>query len=429
MSIKRTNLKDWLGWIRSLHENEVDLSLERVHEVGNRLKVVSPLKPVITVGGTNGKGSTVAGLEAIYRAAGYRVGAFTSPYLLKHNELVRLEGQPVSDALFINAYEAIEEARGDIRLTPFEFNALAAFFIFTNASLDVWILEVGLGGRLDAVNCIDAEVAVITSIALDHMELLGTTREAIGFEKAGILRFGKPVVSGERNPPHSLINAAQEKNAPLYGLGEAFEFTVEKEHWSWRRPSTALFNLPKPSLMLQNMAVSLMVIDLMQSTLPVARKAIDEGLRSVSLPGRIEVHQGEVTEILDVSHNPHAAFLLKERLSELACKGTTRAVFSMLNDKDILETLSVMKDSIEEWFVAPLAVERGASLEKLKMAFARAEIENVTYYSSIEKAYQASLMASVEGDRRVVFGSFYVVAAVKKRLFPLEKHSGVTGCK
>lgn len=407
------SLSDWLNWIKSIHVTEMDLSLERVSAVASRLNLLKPLCPVITIGGTNGKGSCVAGLEAIYLAQGYKVGTFTTPFLIRHNEQVRIQGIDATDQDFCQAYQRIEVARGDITLTLFEFNALAAFEIFHKANLDVWLLEVGLGGRWDAVNVIDADVAVIASISIDHSEWLGDTREAIAIEKAGIFRTDKSAVCGDFSPPSSLIEAAKNKKTALFIQGEDFGFEEKQDSWDFWSPKGWFKKFPLTRLALQNMASVLMTIELLNDRLTVSRDAIDSGLAKVVLPGRVEVVPGKITQIFDVSHNPAAAEFLAEWLRDNAISGKTRAVFSMLVDKDIVSTLMVMKDEIDEWFVGPIESERGASLAMLNYGFQKAGILNIKSYQTIREAHEVAVAASQIGDRVVVFGSFRTVAAVK----------------
>lgn len=372
-------LQAWLDKIRRQHGKSMDLGLARVAAVARQLDLLQPTAKVIIVGGTNGKGSTVAGLEAIYLAAGYRVGTFTSPYLFRFNEEIKIAGQEVSDETLIRAFEQVEAARGDVTLTVFEFNTLTALWLFREAAVDVMVLEVGLGGRLDAVNIIDADVSVVTSIALDHMDWLGDTRELIGREKAGIFRTDKPAVCGDLEPPETLVNYAEELQTPLFCQGKQFGWEKQNNTWRWWSESRQLDKLPLPRLALQNMATVLMVIELLQSELSVSVSAIEQALQSVTLPGRIQVLPGTVTTILDVSHNPAAAQFLANHLQQFPFAGKTRAVFSMLADKDIVATLQVMKNYIDEWHVAPLQVERGALHEKLIQSFQQAEIENVFF--------------------------------------------------
>jgi dihydrofolate synthase/folylpolyglutamate synthase len=408
-----TSLDQWIKHIQSQHRKSIDLGLERIKRIANELDLLTLPFPVITVGGTNGKGSTVAGLEAIYLANDYRVGAFTSPYLYKFNELVRIQGKSASDTDFIHAFEQIEKVRADVTLTQFEFNTLAALIIFKQSNLDIVILEVGLGGRLDAVNIIDADIMVVTSIAIDHADWLGDTREKIGREKAGIFRKHKPAVCGDFDPPHSLVAYAAGLDTPLFCQGRDFNFGKNLSSWIWQGQKNPLEQLPLPHLALQNMSSVLMAVELMQSKRPVTRDAIDKALVNLHLPGRIQVIPGEVTQILDVSHNPAAAEFLANYLRQQPIKGKTRAVFSMLADKDIAATLNVMRDEIDEWYIAALPVERGQSLEKLASAFKKADITAVKAYEAIQTAYETACSASMVGERVVVFGSFYTVAGVK----------------
>ncbi len=404
------HLDNWLEKIKHQHRTTMDLGLERVRDVARQLNLLTTHCPTILAGGTNGKGSTVAGLEAIYLAAGYRVGAFTSPYLYRFNELVRLQGKSASDEEFIQAFERIDAARGEITLTQFEFNTLAALAIFQNQKVDVIILEVGLGGRLDAVNIIDADISIVTSIAIDHAELLGETREKIALEKAGIFRSGKPAICGDFNPPATLLNYASQYFIPLFCQNQQFGFKEQENTWMWWSQQTHLENLPRPQLHLQNMATVLMAVELMQESLPVKRIAIETGLTTVNLPGRIQVIPGLITRILDVSHNPAAAELLAHFLRQHKSNGKTHAVFSMLADKDILATLHVMRDCIDEWYIASLQTERAASLSVLEYCFRMAGINDVRSYANIKSANQAALEDSNPADRIIIFGSFYTVA-------------------
>lgn len=408
--MKLSTLNDWLNWIGSVHTKEIELGLDRIREVAGRLRVIKPDCPVIIVAGTNGKGSTVAGLEAIYQAAQYRVGAFTSPILFKHNEYVRLNGVEASDQAFYEAYEAIEKARQGITLTPFEYHTLAALLIFKQSSLDIMLLEVGLGGRLDAVNIIDPDVAVVTNISIDHVDWLGSTREAIAREKAGIFRKEGTAVFGEEAVPISLLNEAREKAVNLFCAGRDFQYQTGIDDWLWVSGKSKFEHLPYNALAVQNMANVLMVIQLMQEKRPVSEKQIREGLVNAVLPGRIQILSGEITRIFDVSHNPGSIQLLADKLKQLPCSGRTLAVFSMLSDKDIAGSVKLIEDQINVWFISPLSIKRGASLKELETIFAGKE--NVSYFSSVPDAYAAALKEAVPGDRVVVFGSFYTVAAV-----------------
>jgi dihydrofolate synthase / folylpolyglutamate synthase len=408
--VKFKSLLEWLQWIKCQHTQPIDLSLERVGEMASRLDVLMPQCPVITVAGTNGKGSCVAGLEAIYRAGGYRVGAFTSPYLFNFNEQIRIQGFSVEDEVICYAFERIIMLCGEIRLTQFELGTLAALLIFRDAKLDVWLLEVGLGGRYDAVNALDADMALISSIGIDHVEWLGETRELIAREKAGIMRPNRPAICGDFDPPQSLIDYAYEIKAPLFCQNKQFGFTKHIEHWEWWSEHHHLKNLPMPSLALQNMATVLMAVHLLQNKLPISSEVINTALSAVTLPGRIQVIPGDVTHIFDVSHNPAAAEWLANYLQNNVILGNTHAVFSMLSDKDILATIQVIKEKINYWHCAPLAIDRGASLEKLDLAFLEADVHNVSQYSSIATALKVARTEAKRGDRIVIFGSFHTVS-------------------
>ena len=410
--MQNLSLTEWLIKIRSIHVTEMDFSLERVMEVAGRLNLLKPACPVITVGGTNGKGSCVAGLEAIYKAEGYRTGSFTTPFLFRHNEQVRVLGREAGDDDFCQAYARIEKALGNVTLTPFEFNALAAFEIFQKANLDVWLLEVGLGGRWDAVNVIDADVTLVASIGIDHTEWLGDTREKIAREKAGIFRPGKPAVCGDFDPPQPLIEIAAELKTPLFCQGKDFSFEDKGFSWTWKNHKNHFEKLPKPTLALQNMATVLQAIELLQERLPVTLDSIHRGLSQVTLPGRLQVIPGDIPQVFDVSHNPAAAEWLAKWIRENPIAGKTRAVFSMLADKDIVSTLLVMKKYIDDWYVGPIKETRGASLEKLRNCFHKTKNENVKYFSMIKDAHQEAMQESTSGDRIIVFGSFKTVTEV-----------------
>ena len=405
-------LKEWLEHTQAVHALGVDLGLDRVKEVARRLNLLNPTCPVITIAGTNGKGSCVAGLEAVYRAQGYKVGAFTTPYLFKHNEQVRIDGDDVEDEWFCQAFTHIEAARGEITLTQFEFNTLAALYLFHQANLDVCLLEVGLGGRLDAVNIIEADLAIIASIDLDHVDWLGNTRDLIAIEKAGIMRPARPTVCGDASPPQSLQAYADEIKSRVYYQGQDYTYQQKKDTWTFRAAAQTYENLPLPSLALQNMATVLQAVELLKKRLPVKPESIIKAMRDVKLPGRIQIMPGAVTQIIDVSHNPAATQFFANKLKTLPCEGKTYAVFSMLADKDIAGSLQAIKDQVDTWFIAELAVERGASLGVLEDAFRLAGIKDVETFTDIITAYHAALDEAESGDRILVFGSFYTVAGI-----------------
>ncbi|GAB4301300.1 MAG: bifunctional tetrahydrofolate synthase/dihydrofolate synthase [Thiohalomonadaceae bacterium] len=416
-----SSLAEWLAWQEALHPSAIDLGLERVAAVLRRLHPAPPPFAVITVGGTNGKGSTVAMLDAILRAGGYRVGAYTSPHLLRYNERVRLDGHVVDDAALCTAFERIDQARGDISLTYFEFGTLAALDIFWHAGVDVAILEVGMGGRLDAVNVLDADVALVTTVDIDHAQWLGDTREAIAFEKAGIYRPGRPAIYGSVDVPHSLRQQAAAIGARLYCYGMDFGATPEGEGWRWWGGGQERHALPLPALrgraQLQNAAGVLMVLAAVAHRLPLAQAQIRAGLLAATLPGRFQIQPGEVVRILDVAHNPQAAAELAANLAAMPCAGRTLAVVGMLADKDMAGTLGQLRDAIDHWYAAALQVPRGATTAQLTAALAAAGAgaERVTACGDVAAALAQAGAAARAGDRIVVFGSFYTVAEALAR--------------
>jgi len=415
-SVDKNGLKtldQWLKWIASVHPQEMALGLDRVKSVAERMGLSKPTCPLVIVGGTNGKGSCVASLEKIYSLQGYRTGAFTSPILFRHNELLRIQGQEVEDQEFCEAYAKIEAARAELILTAFEYHTLAAMEICSRHVLDIWILEVGLGGRLDAVNIMDADVAIVTSIGIDHVDWLGSTRELIGTEKAGIFRSHCPAICGDTEPPNSLAEYARKLSSPFYCQGKEFSFLINKDSWEWRGENSAYAQLPFSQLAVQNISTALMAVEILQTRLPVSEEVIRQAIKTVSIPGRIEIIPGPVTEIHDVSHNPAAVAFLSQRMQQLSCQGKTRAVFSMLGDKDIAGSLREIKMLIDEWVVAPLGVPRAASREQLVQAFQAEGISAVTYFDSVKQAAEVARKVSQENDRLLVFGSFHTVALFK----------------
>ncbi len=340
-------LQAWLDWQLQLHTSEIELGLERVGSVWSLLHPVPLSCKVITVAGTNGKGSSVAFLEAILKAGGYRVGCYTSPHMLRYNERIRLNGAEVSDERLCLAFEEVDRARADTPLTYFEFGALAALVIFASEPLDVVVLEVGLGGRLDAVNIIDADVALITTIDIDHSDWLGETREEIGREKAGIMRPSRPVVFAGANPPLSVLRQAEHLSVPFLRNGADFSYQGDQQGWSWHGVHRRRHALPYPRLrgshQLSNAAAVLAVLECLEQTLPLDQQAVRNGVREAALPGRFQVVDGAPVTILDVAHNPEAVGVLQRNLEETPCSGRTLAVFSMLEDKDIGEVVQIIE--------------------------------------------------------------------------------------
>lgn len=407
-------LDAWLAWQETLHPSAIELGLERPGKVLDALSLRSPGHVVVSVAGTNGKGSSVAMLESILLAAGYRVGCYTSPHLLRYNERVRINGQPVSDEMLCDSFERIEQARGETSLTYFEFGTLAALDLFERAGLDVAVLEVGMGGRLDAVNLVDADVALVTAIDVDHAAWLGDDRETIGREKAGIFRTQHAAVCSDPHPPLSLLHYARELNTTLYCLGGEYRYTATGESWSWEGPTLNYEGLPLPALhghfQLQNAAGVLMSLALLAEQLPVSPEHLRHGLQHVSLPGRFQLLPGEVTVIVDVAHNPQSAEALAANLKEMSGTGRTYAVVGMLADKDISSTLQPMLALVDLWYPASLEVPRGAKASLLHGVLAADGANTAGSYNSVSHALDAANAGACSGDRIVIFGSFYTVA-------------------
>ncbi|MFI4925561.1 MAG: bifunctional tetrahydrofolate synthase/dihydrofolate synthase, partial [Burkholderiales bacterium] len=375
------DLAGWLAYLETLHPKAIALGLDRVRAVLARLDVAIAC-PVITVTGTNGKGSTSAMLEAMLRAAGYRTGLYTSPHLMRYNERVRLDGREAGDDELVRALNVVEDARtavGEaVPLTYFEFGTLAALWLFARSAPDALVLEVGLGGRLDAVNAVDADVAVVTSVDLDHRDFLGDTRESVGGEKAGIFRPDRAAVCGDRDPPRALVDAAARIGARLLVAGRDFDAIAEGTQWRYRGPGGDRYGLPHPALrgryQLDNAACAITALDALRDRLPVSANAVREGLVGVELAGRFQVLPGRPTRVLDVAHNPHAARALADALGSMGFHPRTLAVFAMLADKDVDGVVAALRDRVDAWYVAPLPGPRGASGEALAAALGRAGV-------------------------------------------------------
>lgn len=409
------SLKDWLAWQESLHPLTIDLGLERVAQVFYALNPdgVKPL--TITVAGTNGKGSCIAYLEAIYRAQGYRVGAYTSPHILKYNERIKIDGNPVSDDLICEAFTRIESVRGDTSLSYFEFGTLAALDIFRRSDLDIQLLEVGLGGRLDAVNIVDPDVALISSIGIDHVYWLGDTREAIGREKAGIFRTAIPAIVSDPEPPASLIQTAIDKNARLYCIGKDFGYKKQASSWDWFSVNRQISQIPEPGLkgehQYRNASAVILAVNLLAERLPVSVAAINQGLQNVRLKGRFQLIEGDIPVLLDVGHNPEAVKTLVDFLTSTFPGRRIHAVFSMMKDKDIAGVLEIMKPVIYDWFFAPLSNSRAATEAIMRDFFSQSSLSNVSFgFTGFAEAYNAALNQAQPGDLLLVFGSFFLVS-------------------
>ena len=410
-----TALDDWLTWQETLHPSAIDLGLERVARVADRLQCRTPAPLVISIAGTNGKGSSLALLEAILSRAGYRVGCYTSPHLLRYNERLRLCGENVSDQALCDAFARIDAARGEDSLTYFEFGTLAALDIMSGAALDVALLEVGLGGRLDAVNIVDADAALITSIGIDHTEWLGQDRAAIAREKAGILRAACPAVCGDADPPQTLRTEAQRIGTRLRVLGEDFRLHEVARGWHWQGEGMQYQDLPRPALpgahQLANAAAVLMLLETLAPRLPVTREAIDAGLKWVRLAGRVQRLPGRGEQVLDVSHNAQAALALADTLGKLPLAGKTHAVLGMMRDKDCAAFAGALAAQVSHWYPVGLAGERASPVGVLADTLAGiAGTEHVTACTSLADAQALLGKTTRAGDRILVCGSFYTVA-------------------
>jgi dihydrofolate synthase/folylpolyglutamate synthase len=409
-------LADWLRWQEGLNPRGIALGLERMRAVAARLSLQAFRCPVITVGGTNGKGSCVAYLEAMLAAQGYRVCAYTSPHLLRYNERVRIAGREATDAELCAAFERIEAARGEVPLTYFEFGTLAALLIFQDASPDAVVLEVGLGGRLDAVNLVDADVALVSSIGIDHTDWLGPDRDSIGREKAGIFRPGRPAVCGDPSPPQSLQQQADALGARLYRLGQEFSIREDAEAWCWRGWDATLERLPLPALrgavQMDNAAACIAALRLLSTRLPVSDDAVRAGLRAARLPGRFQILPGRVPVILDVAHNAEACRVLAANLAAWSSRGRTLAVLGMLSDKPAAEVARIMDAQVHAWYLGGLEVAgRGQSAQALARRLGRLR-GAVHTHADVTAAFAAARGDAGPDDRIVAFGSFHTVEAV-----------------
>jgi len=392
------------------------MGLERVSAVRDRLGL-APEFPIITVGGTNGKGSVCAMLDAILSSAGYRVGLYASPHLLRYNERVKVARREVDDTTLVRAFERVERARTPDSLTYFEFGTLAAMDIFIREKVDVAVLEVGLGGRLDAVNGFDANCTVVTTVDFDHMDYLGPDRESIAREKAGIFRARVPAVCGDEEPPATLTGHAANIGAPLVLIGRDYGYNAGRGEWQYWSLQGKRSALPYPALrgayQLANAATALAALEQLKDTLPVDMGSIRRGLVEVDLPGRFQVMPGRPMVILDVGHNPHAARGLADSLRALPAGGRLIAVFAMLKDKDIAGVAQPLKDQVDEWLVAALPGSRGAQAQRIEQALASIGVSApISRFESAADAYQWAVRSAGQNDKILVFGSFFTVGAV-----------------
>lgn len=405
-------LAEWLSWQENLHPRTIDLGLERVQSVIERLHVAQPAPLIITVGGTNGKGSCVAFLDAILRAAGYRVGVYTSPHLIRYNERIRIDNIEVEDAALCRAFAVINQARGAISLTYFEFATLAALYLFHQTQVDIAVLEVGLGGRLDAVNAVDADAALVMNVALDHCDWLGTEREAIGYEKAHIYRSSCPAICADPNPPRRLIEHARHIDAQLLCVDRDYQFARTNGTWQWQCHSQRFDTLPLPSLpgahQLGNAAAALMALTSLGDRLTIPLAAIQRGLSDAVWIGRCQRFSGSVEWIIDVAHNPHAAQVLADYLRANPCRGQTWAIVGLLADKDALGVIQALTGIIDKWYAVTLEGERGRSAAQLAQLIQALGAD--AQATELHHACQTVQTTARCGDRVVVFGSFHIVA-------------------
>lgn len=409
--MKKRTLTDWLLWQESLNVHAIDLGLDRVCIVADRLDFLPPKGAVFTVAGTNGKGSCVALLESLLRAGGRRVGAYTSPHLVKYNERIRLDGQAVTDDELVEAFEAVEAVRLDEPLTYFEFGTLAALYLFNRQGADAWVLEVGMGGRLDAVNAIAADFSLITTVALDHQSWLGDSLEKIAAEKAGIMRGGRYAFYGDRPVPAAIENHAQKIGADLYCIGDAFDYRSRNGEWSWRGGGDHLDGLKRPAscgaAQLRNTSLVLAALQKYDKSL-LGPRCVNEALAAGGPPGRFQIVERDHEWIVDVAHNPQAAAVLRDRLARLPAASETTAVIGLLADKQVKEFVAELAGMAERWVVCAVDDPRAAATDELSAALRAAGVENVIDGGTVDTALVRAEKDTVLHGRIVVCGSFRI---------------------
>ena len=416
---KLLTVGDWLQWLETLHPKKIDLSLDRVKTVIKTLSLTNLTCKIITVGGTNGKGSCVALLESIYREAGFQVGTYTSPHLWRFNERIRFNAVDVSDEKLIDLFVAINNARGNITLSYFEYATLAALLYFAWEEADIALLEVGLGGRLDAVNAVDSDASLLASIAIDHQEWLGETREKIGYEKAGIMRPRKPAILADRDCPESVISFAEQAQAPVKRIGYEFDGALDKVGWIYNDVNGEKRGLPFPAFggdeQLANAAGCVAVVEALQQKLPVSNNALVCGLEKAQLRARAErLEIDGVTWVFDVAHNPAAAITLSKVLDRYPVDGRTLAVVAIMANKDLVGVLAPMLPTVDEWLVTHTEGERCASTKALAEALGEGVM--VTKHPDIATACEQAKRHANQGDRILVYGSFYLVGPAMSTL-------------
>jgi dihydrofolate synthase/folylpolyglutamate synthase len=424
MDFKEFKLADWLDFLEHRHKNEIQLGLDRVRSVALRMKLLDWTIPVIMVAGTNGKGSTVAALESIYCAASYRVGVYTSPHLMVFNERIKLNQQMIADEELCAAFYAVESCRAPEYLTYFEMTTLAALFYFKRQALDILILEVGLGGRLDACNIIDADLAIITGIAFDHQAYLGDSLDAIGYEKAGILRAGKTCIYADLEPPLSVIEQATRLNVQLLRCGRDYAMVPAEDTWELQCQTPFIkkelhldwpkvLSLPKPRLHLAAAAAASVAAMYLLPIRPLSWQALSDAMKTVQIMGRQELQPGEVSTLFDVAHNPQAVLLLSKFVQTKIKKNRVFAVFSALSDKDLGGLIQAMLACVDAWYPCLLRSPRAASRAALDAAFQAHGIIPTVFFTTPHEAYLAARQDAVAGDVIVVYGSFLMVSAIK----------------
>lgn len=419
-------LPEWLEWQETCHPTEIDLGLERVRAVYQRIATTPIAKKIITVAGTNGKGSSICFLESILRNAGYKVASYTSPHLFNYNERIQINGKPVTDQELCDVFDKIDQARTDqsgveISITYFEFGTLAALSLMASQNLDIAILEVGLGGRLDAVNIIDADIALITAIDIDHEKWLGSDREKIAIEKAGIMRPFKPVVCSDATAPKSIATCANKINATLYSLHSEFNYLINDSSWTWNGSTQNRYSLPflpiKGLHQYNNISGVLMVLALLSPEFPLSQNQLRQGILSSSIKGRLENSPGKINTIIDVAHNPQSTRALAEFLAENSCSGDVRMVTGMMADKNIHSIIEILKEQCQSWYVTDLSTDRAIPAQDLIDIISQVDPDsNCFAYASAKCAYQQAKNDSQVNDQIVVFGSFHLLQEIESEL-------------
>jgi len=421
-------LSQWLKYLeKNSPSHKIQLGLDRIAQVAHRLNVQCIDAKIITVAGTNGKGSTVNALESIYHCAGYKVGSYTSPHLMFFNERIKVDLKPISDNSLCEVFNLIESARGSIELSYFEVATLAALVYFKQQAVNIIILEVGLGGRLDATNIMDADLAIITTIDYDHQEYLGTTLDEIGYEKAGILRKEKSFIYADSNPPMSILHVADSLNTNTYLYERDFKFSEGKAGWQFSSATQQVENLKRPSIQLKSASAAIMACEVLKRSLPVPLDAIAQAMSIIFVPGRLQIQKLEEKDInilYDVSHNPQSVQLLVKTIKEYKQRKKVHAVFSALKDKDILGLIKPIKDCIDHWYLAELNNPRSASMDYLLSMGKKAEILAEICYTSPLVAFEEAMTQATAGDLILVFGSFFTVGQVMSSQHKLLKERG-----